>query len=594
VVPSSSIVDDELNKSIPVRWIVRLQDVSAILTRTSGDQLAIFRAQDFVMSSYYDDGGILERTFVTLHSVELKDTRPESRDVFRHSFVRSNEISSETQQPLISIRYVRRHRSEMQQQHGIKSHPVENDLIQDGTIHRPTGFKMFKSSVIPELWTVCVREIFFVHLRKSLSLLFATQLTHIINQSQIRAERCVLLPSALLALVRFFERGRGSSYAAVKDEEQRKSPSTGSSTSSLLKKVEILIDISEPELWFLEDTSRASSSAIVLSSDRVRCRHYEWNDEEKRSHQILDAFKCQVQVRNASHLLAVEGGFFDSSNKKKSSLIVVEPFHLFTEKVQSKMYVRCSHMRDVFGRSHFQYGPSIQSSFSLRELGVAASIASSVSRLGNLFDSSSSSTATTSTTTTTTSSTELDVRVDSVCVILIHEVQTQKIPIATLHFGESVRFVNKEGLPIEEEEMKEEMNDQEEEEDEEDNRYAQTKTSLTLRLVVSNTKMSAQCRVPVSIFSYNSDLVEFEPVLEPYFFQVDCVLPTTNTVTTNVDDQDEDRTCRVRFVATRVLNLNITEHLLANISRLGGYLLSLSLSLSLSFIRVSLSRCLSS
>ena len=112
--------------------------MSVELTRISGDQLAIFRAQDFVMSSYYDDSGALERTFMTLHSVELKDTRAESKDVFRHSFVRSHNngvISSE--QPLISIRYVRRHRGSMSSEmKEMKPHPVESDL-----------------------WTVCVRSV---------------------------------------------------------------------------------------------------------------------------------------------------------------------------------------------------------------------------------------------------------------------------------------------------------------------------------------------------------------------------------------------------------------------------------------------------
>ena len=135
--------------------------MSVELTRISGDQLAIFRAQDFVMSSYYDDSGALERTFMTLHSVELKDTRAESKDVFRHSFVRSHNngvISSE--QPLISIRYVRRHRGSMSSEmKEMKPHPVESDLIQDGTEHRPSSFKKFKPNLIPELWTVCVRSV---------------------------------------------------------------------------------------------------------------------------------------------------------------------------------------------------------------------------------------------------------------------------------------------------------------------------------------------------------------------------------------------------------------------------------------------------
>ena len=175
---------------------------------------------------------------------------------------------------------------------------------------------------------------------------------------------------------------------------------------------------------------------------------------------------------------------------ESTSLIVVEPFHLFTEKIQSKMYLRCSHMRDVFGRTHFQYGPSIQSSFSIRELGVASAIASSMSQLGNIKSSSSSSSGSTSTSTNT----ELDMRVDSICVILIHEVQTQKLPIATLHFGESVCFVNKEGLPSVEDDGDVEEKKVAEEDEDEDDRYNRTK-HLTLRLVASSTKISAQCRV---------------------------------------------------------------------------------------------------
>ena len=136
------------------------------------------------------------------------------------------------------------------------------------------------------------------------------------------------------------------------EQKQEEKRSSSPSTTSSARKVEILLDVSEPELWFLEDTSRASSSAIVLSSERVRCRHYEWNEEEAKSHQILDAFKCKVQVCTASNLLAVQGGFYSNTQKSEStSLIVVEPFHLFTEKIQSKMYFRCSHMRDVFGRT---------------------------------------------------------------------------------------------------------------------------------------------------------------------------------------------------------------------------------------------------